>query len=43
VPFERDKIGEFLDRGIEQFDAEHDQNRANHGDVPADAWRDEKA
>jgi hypothetical protein len=43
MPLERDEIGELLDRRIQQFDAEQDKQRTNHGDVPADARCGEEA
>jgi len=38
-----DVIGEFLDRGIEEFDGKHHNQDADHADVPSSAGRDKQS
>jgi hypothetical protein len=39
----RDMVGELLDGRVQKFDGEHDQDRADHGDIPRGARRDRDA
>ena len=39
----RDVVGEFFDRRVQQFDGEHEKERADLGDIPAHDRRGEEA
>jgi Nucleotidyl transferase len=43
VRFARDVIGQLFDGRVQEFHSEHDEHGADHGDIPGDAWRNEKS